>query len=274
MKIITAKTFTNSIFLAIVLTACTTGPKPAQQVEEVNPLSQQSVNAVLWYNTSAENAYIYEQTYYTAALMTQKNMGLAKESKPFAVVLDIDETVLDNSPYSLNLIKTNTQYTPETWAEWVTKADAKALPGVKNYIEYCEQNAISVFYISNRSAALLNATLKNLESLGLPFADEAHVLLMQDESDKTPRRDLLEREYNVLLYIGDNLLDFDNRYLDRSENFGKTTVQNSLEEMLPRHLLLPNPMYGQWESAFNLEKDLTPAQKAKKKVESATNREF
>ena len=275
MKIITAKTFTNSLFLAVVLTAC--GGKavaPAPDLPEVNQLSQQTVNAVLWYNTSAENAYIYEQTYNVAKTMVEKNMQSIKDSRPPAVIVDVDETVLDNSPYQIELIKRGDVFTEETWARWVNGMSCKALPGAVSFGNFCEERGIEVFYISNRSERYLESTMQNLQRVKMRFADEAHVKLKGDNSDKTVRRREVENQYNVVLYLGDNLVDYDNNFSDRSEMYGKKEVKGKLEEMLPRFLLFPNPMYGNWERAFSSDEKLSPAERANLKIQGITEYDY
>ena len=275
MKIITAKTFTNSLFLAVVLTACGGKPvAPASDLPEVNQLSQQTVNAVLWYNTSAENEYIYEQTYNIAKMMVENNMQGQNDNRPRAVIVDVDETVLDNSPYQIELIKRGEVFSEESWAKWVLSMSCKALPGAVSFGAFCEERGIEIFYISNRSDRYLESTMQNLNRVKMPFADESHVKLRGDSSDKSVRRRDIESQYRVILYMGDNLVDFDNTFSDRSMMYGKQEVRGKLEEMLPRFLLFPNPMYGNWEGAFRTDDKLSPSERAKLKIEGLTEYDY
>lgn len=268
----TAKTFMHSVLLSIALIACTTSkqtPQANASIDESILLSQQNADAAIWYNTSAENYYLYRQTYAYATSMLAEKLTKLKPGMPPAVVLDLDETVLDNSPYMLDLVQRGETYSEESWAKWVNKANCNVSPGAKEFLSFCEENGVTVFYISNRSIKLLDPTMENMNRYQLPNVDPDHVLLKQDESDKTARRGLATRENNVLLYIGDNLLDFDEIFRDRSQSYGKELVKQRLEEMLPQYIILPNPMYGQWQSIFNFPKDAAPADKAKAKVKQA-----
>ena len=150
----------------------------------------------------------------------------------------------------------------------------KALPGALSFANFCEERAITVFYISNRSDRYLEATIQNLTKVGFPFADEAHIRLKGDVSDKSERRRQVENEYNVVLYVGDNLVDFSEEFSDRSMQYGKQEVKGKLEEYLPKHLLLPNPMYGNWERAFSTNPNLSPNERAKSKTQGITEYDY
>lgn len=266
-----AKTFMHSTFLAILLVACTATKNTVDtaKTDETNALSQQNVDATIWFNTSAENYYMFEQTYaYATELLRKKLMGYKGENIP-AIVIDLDETVLDNSPYMLDLIKKGETFTEESWAKWVDKASANAMPGAIEFLRFCEASGVMVYYVSNRSEKHLEQTIANLTNLQLPNADPHFVLLMQDSSDKSARRHAVETEHSVLLYLGDNLRDFDERFRDRTNAYGKVNVRASLNEMLPNFVLFPNPMYGQWQRAFTYKPDATPAEKAAAKVQQS-----
>ena len=272
MMIRTAKTFTHSVLVSVALVACTATKSTVQSAAHVDEnilLSQQNTNATIWYNTSAENYYLYHQTYAYATTLLADKLTKLKPGMPPAVILDIDETVLDNSPYMLSCIQNGETYNEDTWAKWVKKESCNVLPGVKAFLQFCEENGVTVFYISNRSEKYLEATLNNLNRHLLPNIDPDHVLLKQDTSNKTDRRARVTQEHNVLLYIGDNLLDFDEVFNDRSRSYGKEQVKQRVQEMLPQYIILPNPMYGQWESIFSFPKDAAPADKAKAKVKQA-----
>lgn len=101
-------------------------------------------------------------------------------------------------------------------------------------------------------------TLQNLQALGFPFADEAHILLKTDTSVKTVRRDRVSETHETLILAGDNIGDFDELFEDRSKQFGFETVDVHRDEFGKRHIVLPNPMYGSWERvAFKGQKGLS-----------------
>jgi 5'-nucleotidase (lipoprotein e(P4) family) len=272
MKTPTVKIFMHSIALAVLLAACSGQKSATTQAKApvTGQLSQQNVDATLWFATSAENYYLFEQTYYYAT--ERLKLKVKEHNGPLSpsVIIDLDETVLDNSPYMMELLRKGETFSEESWAAWVAKEDARALPGASAFLRYCEENGIQVFYISNRSAEQLDATLKNMTKLMLPFADPEHVMLKQGESDKTPRRRMVSEKSTPVLMLGDNLLDFNNMFVDRSNGFGKDVVKQNAKEMLPTYILFPNPMYGQWQKAFEPEDGLgNEAQRAARKIQMA-----
>jgi len=212
-------------------------------------LAQQNVDATLYQNASAEGARLYEQCYELAKLRLDENLRRS-DKRPPAVIVDVDETVLDNSAYQVTNIVRGRGYSPATWNEWALMASAKALPGALGFLRYAEAQGCQVFYITNRDASEKNATIKNLYELGFPFADAEHVMTMENGvSDKTERRGRVAKEHQVVLLCGDQLRDFDERFKDRSTDLGLPMV-SALRDSLSRYfVLLPNPMYGTWLDA-------------------------
>ncbi len=104
-----------------------------------------------------------------------------QRKKP-AIVLDLDETVLDNSPHQAMSVKTGKGY-PYKWDDWINKAEAEALPGAIDFLKYTESKGVDIYYISNRKTNQLDATIKNLERVGAPQATKEHILL-QDPKEK------------------------------------------------------------------------------------------
>ena len=107
-----------------------------------------------------------------------------------------------------------------------------------------------MFYISNRSESLFKATVDNLDSQGFPFADSTHVLLKKDTSSKDSRRAQVMEAYHILLFVGDNLGDFDGIFDNRSDDYGKPQVRAHEDQFGGRFIVLPNPVYGSWQRAL------------------------
>jgi len=254
MKTLTAKTITHSLILAIVLASCgapKSGNSSANGGRAISPLSTQNVDATLWFATSAENYYLFKQTYHYATEALKLRMQSFKGPLSPCIIIDLDETVLDNSPYQLELIRKGETFTEKSWEDWVMRAEAKLTPGAAEFLAFCETNGIQVFYISNRDAKQLEATLNNMMKYNLPFVSPNYVLLKQDDSNKTERRNAVILNATPLLYLGDNLLDYTERFVLRTDKHGKPTVDMFLQEMLQNFVLFPNPMYGQWMKAFD-----------------------
>ncbi|HRD51591.1 MAG TPA: 5'-nucleotidase, lipoprotein e(P4) family [Flavobacteriales bacterium] len=238
--------------LAVFLLACSSSKPAVQAPGHETLLAQQGADAVLWQNSSAEAHWLYKQSYEHAYLKLERNLAQAGDAGPFAVIVDIDETVLDNSPYQVEAIKRGRTFDQNTWRVWTDKAEAKASPGALEFLSYASESAkCEVFYITNRDLRERASTLKNLNDLGFPNADEKHLLLMDGASDKTERRARVRATHNVVLLVGDQLRDFDERFKDRSANSGKDAVDAMADSLSRYFILVPNTMYGTWRDAIH-----------------------
>ncbi len=240
------------LFVGVALSACS--PTRSVVVAPVAPdpqaaLSQQNVNAALYQNASAEVAWIYEQAYDHARMKLDANLQESGTLPP-AVIVDVDETVLDNSPYELENLLEGRTYTPETWKVWTARAQAQPVPGALDFLEYATSRGCTVFYITNRDADETAVTIANLAAHGFPMADAEHVLTMAGTSDKTERRASVQRGHRVVLMVGDQLTDYDQVLKDRSVDQGLPTVRNMAAELERYFILLPNATYGYWRDGI------------------------
>jgi 5'-nucleotidase (lipoprotein e(P4) family) len=242
--------------LTIILNSC--------QQSSPNQINSQDhlIMSTLWYQKSGEMKAIYYQCFNWAKLRVDVALSENISENKMAVIVDIDETMLDNSPFETNCINTDESYTKESWTEWCSQINAKPLSGAVEFSKYAESKGIEVFYISNRSVDVFDVTLKNLQKENFAFADSAHLLLKSNTRSKKPRRDIISENYEIILLIGDNLLDFSEIFEDRSTNFGFDIVKANKEEFGKKFIILPNPMYGDWEKAvFEYKKDLSNQEK-------------
>lgn len=203
--------------------------------------------AILWYQRAAETRALYYQGYNYARLALDKKLKATKTKKKNAVVVDIDETLLDNSPFEAKCVITGQAYSPESWKQWSDLAQATALPGAVEFLNYAKSKGAEVFYISNRKGNEIEASLKNLTALNFPFADTLHTLFRTETGSKEARRQLVAKDYNILLLIGDNLADFDVVFENRGGDYGFGVVDSTKDKFGDSFIVLPNPMYGDWE---------------------------
>ena len=234
-------------------------------IEVENSYQKQSLLAVLFKRTPAEYKANTFQIYSSAkgnidkaladkswtALLNQKENY---QNLPPAIILDIDETVLDNSEHQVRSIKNGTSY-PIGWKEWVSEESAGALPGVKEYLSYADAKGIKIFYVTNRTHDLEEYTRNNIKSLELPLDNDIDVLLMKNEkgwtSDKTSRRDLISKDYRVIQIFGDQLDDFmASQDTATTINNRKMLIDNHSNMWGEKWYMLINPMYGEWEEAL------------------------
>ena len=238
--------------LALVLATACRSVSPAAEsgtrAEVPAILAQQNVDAVIYQNSSAEAYRLYQQGYELARIRLDANLA-RPHSLPPAVIVDIDETVLDNSPSNATDAANGHGYRPEAWKQWTALARAKALPGAVEFLNYAVGRGCAVFYISNRELDEEAATIDNLRAVGFPLVDDAHVLPMHETSDKTARRAEVAKAHYIALLVGDQLTDFDERFKPRTVDHGKPQVDALRDTLEHYFILLPNPMYGVWLNA-------------------------
>jgi len=187
-------------------------------------------------------------TSWTASL----EQGSGYESRPGAVIFDLDETVLDNSPFQAQLVLERTVYQSAMWEAWVNEMAAGLVPGSKDFIAFAEGKGIRTFYVTNRTVGEQDKTLKNLAALGISASD-ATVLCVGENgwtSDKTPRRAEIAKTHRVLLLVGDDMNDFVST-ANLSPLQRVALAQTHSRFWGKAWVLLPNPLYGSWERALS-----------------------
>lgn len=223
-------------------------------------------NAVLWQQTSGEYRALAFQAYNFAKLSLKEALWQQANGKHNCVIVDADETVLDNSAFQGHEIKKGVSFVPEDWAKWTSLAIADTVPGALAFLKFAASKKVETFYITNRDEAEYAGTLKNLQKFGFPNADEAHLLVKTTTSDKEPRRQKVLENYNVLLLCGDNLSDFSNVFYREQKNT-KEQVDAAQQLFGTKFIVLPNPMYGDWEKPLYKGDKLSEADKAKQRLE-------
>ncbi len=226
-----------------------------------------SLMATLWVQNSAEYEAITLQTYKQAeanlaeALVdsswtasVEQHSGFSK--LPPAIVLDIDETVLDNSYYQARLILDNNSFSEESWADWVYESNATAIKGAVKFTKMADSLGIRVFYVSNRDANLMADTIDNLKMHGFPMHDRIRTVLLKGEratwtSSKINRRKWVAARYRILMMVGDDLNDF-LPAKEHSPLVRKQMIENYESFIGTRWFVLPNPVYGSWERTLSL----------------------
>jgi 5'-nucleotidase (lipoprotein e(P4) family) len=220
--------------------------------------------ASLWQQRAAEYKALCFQAYNLAALRIDQAISHRKKGdKPLAVITDIDETLLDNSPEDARAAFHNQEFDSKAWKRWTTRGIADTVPGAPAFFKYAAKRGVAVFYISNRDEDESAGTLKNLRRYHLPYADNAHLLLKGATSSKEDRRQLVLKKYKVVLLCGDNLADFDALYDNHPDELHRAAAtQKLMKQFGSRYIVLPNASYGDWESSlFHFNYKLSQAQK-------------
>lgn len=227
--------------------------------------------AILWMQTSGEVRALAYQAFTLARMMLDRDLQSNRRSRmKRAVVVDADETVLDNSRYQATLQKNRQNYDARTWTEWVKRVEAEAVPGAVEFLRYAASRGVRVFYITNRNLEEKEATAENLKKLGFPNVSDQTLLIKTDPkiSSKEPRRKSVSSKYRIVLLMGDNLNDFAEIF-EQSKTVAArlAAVEQNKSQFGKRFIVLPNAMYGDWESAiYDYNFKLTEEKKAAKRM--------
>jgi len=251
MKKINAK-FKLAVMAIVVIGIIAVGGQiPAKGPEQytTQDLNEQLVMATLWMQTSAEFRALCYQTFNLAKMNLDMFIAAHTGSKPVAVIVDADETVIDNSAYEAFLIGNNFGYSSKTWAAWMAAAQARAVPGALEFLNFAKEKGVEIFYVTNRKMVGYDGTAKNLEALGFPYVDKKHLLLRTDTSDKQPRRDSVAKDYEIAFLMGDNLNDFLSVFAKKSVADRFAEVDKIKQVWGKKFIVVPNPTYGEWEGA-------------------------
>ncbi|HEX7517389.1 MAG TPA: HAD family acid phosphatase [Chthoniobacterales bacterium] len=221
--------------------------------------ANRGLDANLYMQTAAEYRACCYQAYNLATFRLKEALAKQKTGK-FAVVMDLDETVLDNSGFQAMLLRSGLAFDQRLWDAWEGQDSDKIalIPGAREFILEARKLGVSVIYISNRNNKSRDQTKKALTRLEIPVEADSLLKLSAGPNDKTTRRQEVERDYTVLLYIGDNLRDFDEALrcskienetaeeLERAIKARKDAVDKQPAIWGQKWIILPNPAYGEW----------------------------
>ncbi len=236
--------------------------------------THERLNGVLWMQTSAEYQALVAVTFRHA---TARVLELAKQFQagrtppsaaieqpgentkrlPPAVIVDIDETLLDNSPMSGELIEHRVGWDDKVWTDWVERRQAEYIRGAEDFVEKVRGAGVEVFFVTNRKVSEQSCTIDDM----LPIAVTDAQLLASGEYDhdtgevwkneKTTRRAAIARSHWILALVGDDLADFIPGVRDGVTPEQRIeAMEKNLARFGDRWFLLPNPVYGSWEFAI------------------------
>ena len=197
-------------------------------------------NDIRWVANSKEYKAICHQTYNLASSNLDELLKKFRKNKQLAIVMDLDETVLDNSQYQVEINSKNESFNMKSWASWVLREEAKLVPGVKKFIKKVRKNKIQLIFISNRMDERLQATKNNMKKLDVFSKNDIYLLRKNKEDKKGIRRKEIyqskgrmkkHKNFKVIQYFGDAMGDFPELEYTK---FGVN------------QFILPNPMYGKW----------------------------
>lgn len=237
----------------------------SKQTTGTSSKEQLVIDGKIWSSVFQQRAAEYKalclQAYNIAKLRVDEYASLSTQ-QPKAIITDIDETFLDNSPYALHQALRGKDYEQESWYEWTAKGLADTLAGALSFFNYAASKGIEIFYITNRDEKDKQGTLSNLQRFHFPYADNKHLIVRQAESSKEERRKKIAFTHDILLLLGDNLADFSDLFDKKSESERESNVQLLANEFGKKFIVLPNFNYGGWEDAiYQNSRNWTLAQK-------------
>jgi acid phosphatase len=229
-----------------------------------------NLNGILWVQTSSEYKANSIQVFNSAAArldyaLFDKNWSAAIEqennysSLPEAIVMDVDETVLDNSSYQAELILQHSKYDGETWDSWISSRDAEVIPGAISFINEAKNMGIEIIFITNRECKLRENdsspcpqemdTIINLSKVGIAGVKPENIYLKNEKegwsSEKKSRRKIVAEKYRIIMLFGDDLSDFLPDLQKVSEQRAKLVLDYS-KNWGTKWFVLSNPIYGSW----------------------------
>ncbi|MCU0250465.1 MAG: hypothetical protein MUE61_09670 [Vicinamibacterales bacterium] len=241
-----------------------TAPTPAPAAAAA-PAKSALPDSIVWVRTSVEYRAVTTQSYRLAELMLDRALADRRwtaaieqtgdvGSKPPAVILDVDETVLDNSESQERDVRDGAAYSEARWAVWCNERRAVPISGALEFTRAAAAKGVAVFYVTNRDRALEQATRDNLAKYGFPLDPGRDTVLMRAErpewtsSDKSSRRGVVAQDFRILLLVGDDFGDFVQGA--RGTLAARTALDEAHAAMWGvKWIALPNPMYGSWKTA-------------------------
>jgi acid phosphatase len=222
------------------------------------------LHSTLWVQTSAEYAVSTQQVYSMARDHLQSAVidpgwsalgGIVDPGQSVAIIVDIDETVLDNAGHAARAIIARESFNVDNWRAWVREAAAPPVPGAVEYLRQVDAAGVTIFYVSNRHHDLEESTRKNLAALGCPLRTDIDVVLLREERpdwhrDKSTRRDWVAKDFRVVQIVGDDLHDFTSVPQGADHEVRADIADRHAEQWGRKWFLLPNPIYGGWEEAL------------------------
>ncbi len=244
-------------------------PLPGAASRGADPLAEQLVGGTLWLQSGEGRALCY-QAYALARRIFDDAVVANGSGKGLAVVTDIDDTLVWTADYTRRVMS-GTENNEANWQRWVVEGRGTVIPGALDFLRHVDSAGGRIFYITNRVSAIREATLVFMKKNGFPQAVMAQLLTRDDcrTPSKESRRKQVAEKYRVVLLLGDNLIDFADFFPANGLGERLEAVDAHKDEFGKRFVLLPNPMYGDWErNIYGVGKELTREEKLRLRREA------
>ncbi|MGF6138936.1 5'-nucleotidase, lipoprotein e(P4) family [Pseudomonas laurylsulfatiphila] len=272
MKIKTNKNLLSPLLLSLMMLH----GAPTFAEEVANPPSNLLTAAVAWKQTAAEFEALYYQGFNVARMQLDRALQAHKAGdRPLAIISDVDDTVLSSNSYWGYMINANKEFFDDAaWDRWVADNGPVATPGAVDFLSYAQSKGVEVFYVTSRDQGekTFEYALANLRKNNLPFADDKHLTVYRDSSNKEPRQSEIAKDYYVVVMLGDNLNDFKRKYYVADVKQRNSLMTEDKEQFGRKFIIFPNPTDGHWLKAIfgDSEPPATPENRAKFKAAAST----
>jgi 5'-nucleotidase (lipoprotein e(P4) family) len=247
--------------LVLFSTSCVAPKVSTTTAREDSGVIDGKIFATAFQQRSAEYRALCYQAFNIARVKVEQS-NRERSPKPKAIMTDIDETILNNSPYEVHRLLQEKDYDDASWNEWTSMGNADTIPGALGFLKYASAAGIEIFYVTNRGEGEREGTLKNLKKFNFPNADNEHLLLKQNVSSKEERKKSIAATHTIILLMGDNMNDFSFLFEKKTSDERNKIADGFSAEFGNRFIVLPNPVYGDWESSlYHYNYSLSPAQK-------------
>lgn len=247
------------------------------QAQELNEeLHNALLWAVAWKQTSAEYRALCYQAFALARIRLDQLLDdRNSRSRPLAVISDMDDTMMHAASYWGHLVAQNKDFFDDAiWDRWLPKNLVTAAPGAHEFFSYCETRGVEVFYVTSRDQGdrTFEYALQQLKFLEMPFADEEHLHVFRESSDKTPARNEISSKFDIALMLGDNLNDFKRDYYVKDVDQRLALMERDRADWGSRFILLPNPTDGHWVRAIFGDSEPLPTEANRRILKNAAMR--
>ena len=264
-------------FLACIFALSALTPTLAQsQANGDRDIENNLMMAMAWKQTAAEYRALYHQGFNLARLRVEMALATPREdSMPLAIITDVDETVLLANDYWGYLIDQGQDFfDDESWDRWVAQNRGIASPGALEFLNFCVANDVEIFYVTNRDQgdATVQLALDNLNAVGFPSVDSAHLRVLRETSNKELVQQEIREDFDVVVLLGDNLNDFARRYYSTDVDQRLGLMEQDRNRFGRDYILFPNPTDGHWIRAIFGESEPPPTDSNRATLRGAATR--
>jgi 5'-nucleotidase (lipoprotein e(P4) family) len=234
------------------------------------------IAATAWKQTAAEYRALYYQAFNIARLHLDNALRDRKPGdKPLAVITDVDDTILGPLSYWGHLIKNDMDFFDDSiWDRWVAADQFTVMPGALEFFNYCRDNNVEVFYVTNRDQGenTYELAAQNLKTGGFPFIDDKHLIVQRETSDKEAPQKEIAAKYNVVVMLGDSLNDFQRKYYVKDVDERLRLMEEDKDRYGIQYIILPNPTDGHWIRAIFGDSEPPPSDENREIFKNAASR--